>query len=95
VRAQLFALDSVKHAERPFQGHHETSVAGKWRDTTLTLPAGMTVVYTAQPLGIVAFYLLEAESDDGLVTWNFFDASLAPGGFFPVVRIPAVHDANR
>lgn len=95
VSAQLFALDSVKHAERPFQGHHETSVAGRWRDSTLTLPAGTTVVYTAQPLGLVAFYLLEAESDDGLVTWNFFDASLAPGGFFPVARIPAAQGGTR
>ena len=94
VRAQLFALDSVKHAERPFQGHHETSVVGRWRDTTLTLPVGTTVAYAAQPLGLVAFYLLEAESDDGLVTWNFFDASLAPGGFFPVVRIPVAHAAG-
>jgi hypothetical protein len=27
----------------------------------------------AQPLGNLAFYLLEPQSDDGLVTWNFFD----------------------
>ena len=95
VRAQIFMLDSVTHAQRPFQGHHETTVAGRWRDTTLTLPVGMNVVYTAQGLGLVAFYLLEAESDDGLVTWNFFDASLAPGGSFPVVRVPAADDGTR
>jgi murein tripeptide amidase MpaA len=85
---QRYVIDSVHHAERPFQGHHETTVFGKWRDTVTTLPAGSMIVKSAQPLGVVAFYLLEPESDDGLVTWNFFDAAIAPGFTFPVWRIP-------
>lgn len=88
VLVQRYTLDSVRHAERPFQGHHETSVFGRWSESTVTLPPGTVLVRSAQPLGLVAFYLLEPESDDGLVTWNFFDASLAPGKDFPVVRIP-------
>ena len=32
----------------------------------------------AQPLANVAAYLLEPESDDGLLVWNFFDRQLAP-----------------
>jgi hypothetical protein len=35
-------------------------------------------VPTAQPLGNLAACLLEAESDDGLVVWNFFDRYLVP-----------------
>jgi hypothetical protein len=31
----------------------------------------------AQPLANVAAYLLEPESDDGLLVWNFFDRFLA------------------
>lgn len=27
----------------------------------------------AQPLTNLIFYMLEPQSDDGLVTWNFFD----------------------
>jgi hypothetical protein len=45
------------------------------------------IVRTAQPLGLLAMYLLEPESDDGLVTWNFFDAWLAPGREFPVLAL--------
>ena len=39
-------------------------------------PAGTLVVRTAQPLGNLAAYLLEPESDDGLIVWNAFDRAL-------------------
>ena len=52
------------------------------------VPAGTLVVRTAQPLGTLAVYLLEPRSEDGLATWNFFDAGLKPGGDFPVLRLP-------
>ena len=51
------------------------------------LPAGSYVVNAAdQPRSILAAYLLEPESDDGLTTWNFFDTSLRVGGAHPVMR---------
>ncbi len=34
---------------------------------------GTLIIATAQPLANVAAYLLEPESDDGLLVWNFFD----------------------
>ena len=37
-------------------------------------------------LAHVAFYLLEPESDDGLVEWGFFP-TLRPGDIYPVRRI--------
>jgi hypothetical protein len=40
-------------------------------------PAGTVVVRTDQVLGSVVAYLLEPESDDGLVYWNFFDRYIA------------------
>jgi len=39
--------------------------------------------------------LLEPESEDGLVTWNFFDAELRRGAEFPVTRIPQQLPAPR
>ena len=47
---------------------------------------GTSVVPTGQPLGSLVVYLLEPRSDDGLLTWNFFDDVLKPGSDFPVVR---------
>ena len=81
-------IDSAYQSPRPFQGHQETRLAGRWEPTdTLTLDPAMYVVRGAQPLGILALYLLEPQSDDGLVTWNFLDAWLRPGGRYPIARV--------
>jgi hypothetical protein len=45
------------------------------------------VVRSGQPLGILATYLLEPESDDGFATWNVLDAFIERGREYPVVRI--------
>ncbi len=42
---------------------------------------------TAQKLGILAGYLLEPQSEDGLCAWNLFEETIAPEGDFPVVRL--------
>lgn len=85
-----FTVDSISHAKRPFQGHNETTLHGRWlAPRTATLVAGTYLVPTAQSLGAVAVYLLEPESDDGLVTWNTLDGVLHDGAEFPVVRVPA------
>jgi hypothetical protein len=46
----------------------------------------------AQPLANVAAYLLEPQSNDGMVTWNFLDRCLVPqwgSGFnpYPVYKV--------
>ncbi|MFN2400065.1 MAG: M14 family metallopeptidase [Gemmatimonadaceae bacterium] len=84
---ETFVVDSIIIAERLFQGHFEVRLAGRWNRGNRLLPAGSYLISTAQPLGFVAFYLLEPESDDGLTTWNTFDARLSRGGEFPVLRI--------
>jgi hypothetical protein len=45
------------------------------------------VVPMDQPLAHVAIYLLEPQSDDGLVRWGWFDA-LGAGDVYPVRRLP-------
>jgi hypothetical protein len=87
VSGSEFVIDSAIASSRPFQGHHEMRVTGRWRIVTTQLPAGSFMVNTDQPLGLVAVYLLEPESDDGLVTWNFFDPELKAGGEYPVLRL--------
>jgi hypothetical protein len=65
--------------ETLFFGHHEAAA--------FDAAPGDLVVPMAQPLAHVALYLLEPESDDGLVQWGFFD-SLADGAVFPIRRVP-------
>ena len=54
------------------------SVTGEYALEKREFPRGTLIIRTAQPLGNVAAYLLEPESDDGLVVWNFFDRYLVP-----------------
>jgi len=87
ANVQLFTVDSMRIAPRPFQGHHEVQLTGRWQPAHRALAAGSYIVETAQPLGILAFYLLEPETDDGLVTWNVFDPRLSAGAEFPIWRV--------
>jgi hypothetical protein len=95
IPVEVFAVDSIAVAPRPFQGHHEVTLGGRWRREQRVLPSGAYVIPAGQPLGIVAMVLLEPESDDGLVTWNVFDAAMRSGADFPVVRIPLPFAAAR
>ncbi len=52
------------------------SAEGRFEAATRTAHAGDYVVDLAQPLANLIFYMLEPQSDDGLLTWNFFDTYL-------------------
>ena len=84
--AEVFVPDSIV-ALNPFEGHRPVRLEGKWRTETRSLAAGSYVIPTGQPRGVLAVYLLEPESDDGLVTWNVFDRVLTMGADAPVIRI--------
>lgn len=70
VPGDQFSADSVRLSERPFQGHNEALLEGGWRQTRVDLATGTVIIPAGQTLGVVAMYLLEPESDDGLVAWN-------------------------
>lgn len=84
-----FEVDSTAVAPREFQGRRERTVWGRWVPTVETLPAGTAYVSVDQPLGRLAFTLLEPRSDDGFTAWAFFDEQIEEGRF-PVYRAPAV-----
>jgi hypothetical protein len=92
VRVEGFTVTELTGARRSNQGHFTTSVQGEYAQVERQFPAGTFLVRTAQMLGPLAAALLEPESDDGLVTWNFFDRYLgtqwgnAPQAY-PVYRL--------
>lgn len=86
---QVFEVDSVAMAARPFQGHREASVEGRWVDRSRSLPAGTFYVPLGSSLDLLAVLLLEPQSDDGMLTWNHFDAALSKGREAPVARLTA------
>lgn len=67
LTADAFSADSVIVAAGQFRN---TRVEGRWQRTEIRLAAGTNIVRFGQPLGVVATYILEPRSDDGLVAWN-------------------------
>jgi zinc carboxypeptidase len=83
---ERFAIDSQTTAANEFQGHHERALYGRWESTEVTLPESTVVVAVHQPLGRLAFTLLEPRSDDGVVDWNVLDDVLADAKRYPILR---------
>ena len=83
-----FGITGNTLATSAFEGHTIRKLEGRW-GVKLDMPAPTSgwVVYTNQPLGRLAFYLLEPASDDGLVAWNFLDDVLKDATAYPILRI--------
>ncbi len=88
LRMEAEEIGQLTRSRRVFEGHQTIDLTASVTRTGLhPVPAGTVVVRTRQALGPLAVYLLEPRSDDGLLTWNFFDDALEPGRDFPVLRI--------
>lgn len=87
VETESFVIDSVNRAARAFQGHAEVKLKGHAQKETINFPTGSILVRTTQPLASLIFYLLEAESDDGFVRWNFLDSYLEKGKTYPIYKL--------
>lgn len=72
---------------RPFQNHTLMSATVEWKSMSRAVKKGSYIVRTGQPLGQLIVTLLEAESSDGLLTWNFFDHCIEKGQEFPVWKL--------
>jgi hypothetical protein len=86
IKVERFDITELKGAPRLNQGHYTNTIKGKHTVDTLNFPAGTIIVRTAQPFANLAAYLLEPQSNDGLVTWNFLDRYLVPQwgtGYYP------------
>jgi dipeptidyl-peptidase-4 len=78
LEVESFRITEIKGEERLFQGHRMNNTKGEYSREEKEFPEGTLFVSTAQPLGCLAAYLLEPESDDGLLVWNFFDRHVVP-----------------
>ena len=84
---ERFRVDSVRTAERPFQGVRMQEAFGAWEPTEAQYAGLALLVPVDQPLGRLAVALFEPRSDDGLVAWGVIGADLLSS--VPIERIPA------
>jgi hypothetical protein len=87
LAVERFSISEITKAARPFQGHQEARLKGEFARAQLTVDAGSLYIPANQPLARLAFYLIEPESDDGLVTWNVIDEGLEIGQTYPIYRV--------
>ncbi len=90
VEAEVYWIDRTGRAPSPDAGsakREETVLSVRAKPSVVRLEAGDFLVRTDHPLGTLAVYLLEPESDDGLARWGFFDEAAQPGHLFGVCRL--------
>ncbi len=86
-KVEAAKIKAIHAAPRAFQGHRMVKLDVEFSVTPGAAEPGDWIVRTAQPLGAVAAYLLEPESNDGLATWNYLDEHLQVDSNFPILRI--------
>jgi hypothetical protein len=83
-----FRIDSATTARNESEGHRERHLFGRWAPAQ-SPPAGAWLrVPVDQPLGRLAFTLLEPRSDDGFATWGLLDPWLKEASVYPILREP-------
>jgi hypothetical protein len=87
LEVSAFHLDSVRTAEREYQGHSEREAWGEWISQTRAVPAGSVIVPIRQALGRLIVVLLEPRSDDGFLAWNLLDPALDDSPTYPITRL--------
>lgn len=78
LQVEEFEIEELIGSKRLYQGHYMNSIKGKYINKEKDFTKGTYVIRTDQPLGNLAVYLLEPQSDDGLLVWNYFDKYLVP-----------------
>lgn len=87
ARVERFRIDSIGRAARPFQGHQEVRLTGRWEGARVRPGPAWLLVPVRQPQVLVAAQLLEPRSEDGATTWNVLDPWLQAGRMHPVMRL--------
>jgi dipeptidyl-peptidase-4 len=88
IEVEAYRIDKIRKTG-VFQKRSLVEVEAASRKESRRLPAGTLVVRTAQPLGALAVFLLEPQSEDGLCAWGFFEDAVQEGKEYPVLRLPA------
>ena len=93
-KVREFMVAEISRRRRPFQGHRMVRLRGTYEEVQVRAPAGSWFVSSETPLCLLACWLLEPESPDGLTTWGFFDKWLKEGAPHPVLAVAGPGSKN-
>jgi hypothetical protein len=93
-------IKELIRAPRAFQGHRETKLNVTIQNAKESFPAGSYIISMRQPKAALIFYLLDGESDDGFVNWNFLDEALdaamkTEAKIYPIYRLNTLSKITR
>ncbi len=85
--AEEFLIEGLTPTGR-FQRRAMSRLEGRFTpNPEASMPAGSFRVSTAQPLGVLAFMLLEPESLDGVAAWGFLEGSIGEKTVYPILKL--------
>jgi hypothetical protein len=96
VQAERFRLDSIAWSDAPYQNHLNADATVTTVAESVELPAGSYLVRMSQNAARLIAELMEPDTEDSLITWNFLDHSLPSAEslqrrqqpyFLPMVRV--------
>lgn len=87
VTMEKFQIATMSQSSQAFQGHKLIRMDGQFVSDVATAKVGDFIVRTTQPLGALAFYMLEPESLDGVAAWGFLAAPIASGATYPIAKL--------
>jgi hypothetical protein len=95
IAVEQSVIKELIRAPRAFQGHRETKLNVTIQSAKESFPAGSFIVSMHQAKAALIFYLLDGESDDGLVNWNFLDEALdaamkSEAKVYPIYRLTSL-----
>jgi len=73
ITVQKYRATSAEWADRPYQNHLMLTVGVELFEEEEVLEAGTYIVRSGQNGGILAAHLLEPDTQDSAVSWNFLD----------------------
>ena len=87
INGKAYTVTAINRSPRSFQKHNMVRLEVSGNKQDVTIPPDSFIVSTRQPLGRLVSYILEPETNEGFVTWNFLDRWLAVDQEYPVLRI--------
>lgn len=88
---ERFRIESISWASTPYQNHLLAEAEVEVVPGEMTFPAGTYVVRIRQAAGRLIPLLMEPDTEDSVLRWNFLDHSIptqgGPNAFVPIYRL--------
>ena len=85
IAVEEMVISKFEQAKGAFQGHKLITLEGKWVPSQKSVQGYF--IRTGQPLGLLAFDLLQPNTVDGLTAWGAFGESFELNSIHPVLRV--------